>query len=104
VGDFEQHAEGAHPEGHDVEPVHGQQVTPDGDGYCDHEGDAGEIRADHDAAFGRQPVDPGAGQQGEQQVRGQPGGGEVAHLGRAGTGDDHCQQRQRKCGDLVAAQ
>ena len=69
------------------------------------EGDrAAEIGRDHHLTLAAAAVDPGAGMEGEEKVRCQLDGEEVAHLSRRGVQHQDCDQRQRDHADLVAEQ
>ena len=62
---------------------------------------AGNVRDDHQAPPPVDAIEPGAGDDREQQVRQQPRGREQAHLRRRGIEDQHRDDRQRQVRHLV---
>jgi hypothetical protein len=70
--------------------------------------DAGDQHRPPDVGPDHQPppladaIQPDAGHQRQQQMREQPSGGQIAHLGRIGAEHQDCDERDRDAVDLVA--
>src|SRR5919198_348859 len=104
VRDEEEDAQRPDEEGDDVELGERQDVEPVGDRDREEQRGAAEDGDEHRLAAAPAPVEPGTRVQREDQGRGDPGRGQIAHLGRRRVQRQHARERQRDQRDLVAEQ
>jgi hypothetical protein len=104
VRDLEDHGERADQEGDDVEVLQPQLAEGVRDRDRGQQHCPADVGGDHQRPLARVAVDQGAGEQREDQARDECRRGQIAHLGGAGAGAEHGQQRQREQRDLVAEQ
>ena len=104
VRDPEQYGQRAGDEGHDVQLFEGQQVEHVRDRDRRDHARSTDIGSDHRPTPVPVPIDPCAGVQGEEEVRGECERRQVSHLSCIGVECEHCDERQREERDLVAEQ